>query len=209
MNTDNITVNTQSSIRIKLDKVLYFDPFKIENASYDADIIFITHEHYDHFDIESINKIKNDNTIVVCPKAMEEKVNEIKFKEYYYLNPNDSIIIDNININAISAYNIDKPFHPKSNNWLGYTITYNDITYYIAGDTDKTNEAENVHCDIALIPIGGHFTMDVSEAYDLVSIIKPKVVIPIHYGSIIGSKSDGESLKNKLLNTDIKVIEKL
>ena len=209
MNTDNITVNTQSSIRIKLDKVLYFDPFKIENASYDADIIFITHEHYDHFDIESINKIKNDNTIVVCPKAMEEEINQLEFKEYYYLNPNDSIIIDNININAISAYNIDKPFHPKSNNWLGYTITYNDITYYIAGDTDKTNEAENVHCDIALIPIGGHFTMDVSEAYDLVSIIKPKVVIPIHYGSIIGSKSDGESLKNKLLNTDIKVIEKL
>lgn len=209
MNTDNITVNTQSSIRIKLDKVLYFDPFKIENASYDADIIFITHEHYDHFDIESINKIKNDNTIIVCPKAMEEEINQLEFKEYYYLNPNDSIIIDNININAISAYNIDKPFHPKNNNWLGYTITYNDITYYIAGDTDKTNEAENVKCDIALIPIGGHFTMDVSEAYELVSIIKPKIVIPIHYGSIIGSKSDGESLKNKLLNTDINVIEKL
>ena len=209
MNTDNITVNTQSSIRIKLDKVLYFDPFKIENASYDADIIFITHEHYDHFDIDSINKIKNDNTIVVCPKTMEEEINQLEFKEYYYLNPNDTIIIDNININAISAYNIDKPFHPKNNNWLGYTITYSDITYYIAGDTDKTNEAENVKCDIALIPIGGHFTMDVSEAYDLVSIIKPKVVIPIHYGSIIGRKSDGESLKNKLLNTDIKVIEKL
>ena len=209
MNTDNIEINTQSSIKIKLDKVLYFDPFKIENASYDADIIFITHEHYDHFDIESINKIKNDNTIVVCPKAMEEEINQLEFKEYYYLNPNDSIIIDNININAISAYNIDKPFHPKSNNWLGYTITYSDITYYIAGDTDKTNEAEKVKCDIALIPIGGHFTMDVSEAFELVSIIKPKIVIPIHYGSIIGSKSDGESLKNKLLNTDIKVIEKL
>ena len=209
MNTDNITVNTQSSIRIKLDKVLYFDPFKIENASYDADIIFITHEHYDHFDIESINKIKHDHTIVVCPKTMEEEINQLEFKEYYYLNPNDTIIIDNININAISAYNIDKPFHPKSNNWLGYTITYSDITYYIAGDTDKTNEAENVKCDIALIPIGGHFTMDVSEAFELVSIIKPKIVIPIHYGSIIGSKSDGESLKNKLLNTDIKVIEKL
>ena len=209
MNTDNIEINTQSSIRIKLDKVLYFDPFKIEKASYDADIIFITHEHYDHFDIESINKIKNDNTVVVCPKTMEEEINQLEFKEYYYLNPNDSIIIDNININAISAYNIDKPFHPKSNNWLGYTITYNDITYYIAGDTDKTNEVENVHCDIALIPIGGHFTMDVSEAYELVSIIKPKVVIPTHYGSIIGSKSDGESLKNKLLNTEIKVIEKL
>ena len=84
MNTDNITVNTQSSIRIKLDKVLYFDPFKIENASYDADIIFITHEHYDHFDIESINKIKNDNTIVVCPKTMEEEINQLEFKEYYY-----------------------------------------------------------------------------------------------------------------------------
>ena len=209
MNTNNIEVNTQSSIRIMLDKILYFDPYKIEEESHDADIIFITHEHYDHFDIDSINNIKNDNTIVVCPKSMEEVVSQIEFKEYYYLNPNDEITINDIIINAIRAYNIDKPFHSKDNNWLGYVITYNDITYYVAGDTDKTPDNEEVKCDIAFLPIGGHFTMDVTKASELLKIINPKIVIPTHYGSIVGSIDDGLKLKKLLSETNIELVIKL
>ena len=83
MNTNNIEINIQSSIRLLLDKVIYFDPFKIEEERHDADIIFITHEHYDHMDIESINKIKNDNTIVIAPKTMEEIIRRISFKDYW------------------------------------------------------------------------------------------------------------------------------
>ena len=207
MNVENIEINTQSSIRIKLNKVIYFDPFKIEEFKNDADIIFITHNHYDHMDLESIEKVKNDNTIVVVPLSMEEVIRNIKFKDYIFLSPNDEINIENIHIKAVPAYNLEKPFHPRTNNWLGYIITYNNISYYIAGDTDKTKEAESVKCDIALIPIGGHFTMNVDEATELINIIKPKLVIPTHYGTIIGDPSDGETLKANLQG--IEVIEKL
>ena len=209
MNVDNIKVNTQSSIRLELNKVLYFDPYKIENSINDADIIFITHSHYDHFDIDSINKIKNDNTIIVAPKSMKEDLKDINIKDVIYMLPYDTINIDSINIKGIPSYNNGKPFHPKENNWLGYLVNYNNITYYIAGDTDKTEDNEKVRCDIALIPIGGHYTMDVKEAAELVNIINPKVVIPIHYGSIVGSLNDGNMLKKELENTKIEVIVKL
>ena len=209
MNIDNIEVNTQSSIKITLDKVLYFDPFKIENSVNDADIIFITHEHYDHFDIESINKVKNDNTIIVAPKSMEESIKEIEFKEYVLLSPDDSSEIYDIKIKAVRAYNNDKPFHPKSNDWLGYVVEFNNTSYYIAGDTDKTEDNEIVKCDVALVPIGGHFTMDVMEASELLRMINPKIVIPTHYGSIVGTTNDGKKLKDILSDTEIEVIEKL
>ena len=209
MNVDNIEVNTQSSIKIILDKIIYFDPYKIKEEKKDADIIFITHNHYDHMDITSINNIKNKNTIIIVPKTMKEVIKNIEFKDYIYLNPNEEINISNIIIKTIPAYNIEKPFHPRSNNWLGYIINFNNISYYIAGDTDKTKESENVKCDIALIPIGGHFTMDVNEATELIKIINPKIVIPTHYGSIIGDISDGKKLKDNLSNTNIEVIEKL
>ena len=209
MNTDNILINTQSSIKLKLNKTVYFDPFKIEKEYHDADIIFVTHNHYDHFDESSINNIKNDNTIIVAPKSMESEIRHIEFKNYIFLNPNEETSVDDITIKAIPSYNIDKPFHPRENNWLGYIVTIDNVSYYIAGDTDKTKEAENVLCDIALVPIGGHFTMDVNDAADLIKSINPKVVIPTHYGSIVGDISDGKRFKELLSNTKIEVIEKL
>ena len=209
MNLDNITVNTQSSIRIDLDKVIYFDPYKISEKKEDADIIFITHNHYDHMDVDSINNIKNDNTIVVAPLSMKNAISKIKFSDYIYLTPNEETSINNLIIKAIPSYNTNKPFHPKENNWLGYIITYNNVSYYIAGDTDKTVENENVRCDVAFIPIGGTYTMSVSEAAELVKIINPKIVIPIHYGSIVGNINDGKELKDKLSNTNVEVVLKL
>ena len=209
MNTNNIKVNTQSSIKIILDKTLYFDPYKIDNEIHDADYIFITHEHYDHFDIKSIYNVKNDNTIIFAPKSMEDSINKLNFKDYIYLKPNEKLNINDYIIRTIPAYNIEKNYHPRFNNWLGYIITYKNITYYIAGDTDKTKESENIKCDIAFIPIGGTYTMDVLEALKLIKIIKPKIVIPIHYGSIVGNKEDGQILKNNLRDTNIEVIEKL
>ena len=207
MNIDNIEVNTQSSIKIILDKIIYFDPYKIEDNKHDADIIFITHNHYDHMDINSINKIKNENTIIIAPQTMKDTIDKIEFKDYIYLNPNENIDIDNINIKTIPAYNIEKSFHPRKNNWLGYIITFNGISYYIAGDTDKTKESESVKCDIALIPIGGYYTMDVEEATELIKIIKPKIVIPTHYGSIVGNIDAGKKLRNNLYGIT-NVIEK-
>ena len=209
MKVDNISVNTQSSIKIILNKIIYFDPFKINKESHDADIIFITHDHYDHFDISSLEHIKNENTIVVAPITIKDSINKVSFKEYIYLNPYEERDIDGINIKTIPSYNTDKTFHPKDNNWLGYIITYNNISYYIAGDTDITDDNKQVKCDIAFLPCGGIYTMDSSEASELARIINPKVLIPIHYGSIVGNKDDGINVKELLKDTSIEVIEKL
>ena len=209
MEVNNISVNTQSSIKIELDKTIYFDPYEIKKASHDADIIFITHDHYDHFDISSLECVKNKNTIVVVPLSMKETISKVSFKEYIYLSPFEEINIEGLNVKAIPAYNLNKNFHPRENNWLGYLIEYKGIKYYIAGDTDITDENSEVKCDIAFLPCGGTYTMEYGEASTLARRRNPSVVIPIHYGSIVGTKEDGLNLKMLLKDASIEVIEKL
>lgn len=187
----NYTVNCQSSIKILGSKTLYFDPYCLSNETGDADIIFITHDHYDHFDISSINKIKNESTIIVVPKTLKKEVLKI-FKEenIFVVSPYMTYMIDDIKFKTILAYNINKNFHPKENDWVGYLVTMDDTSYYIMGDTDLTYEAKTVKADVLFIPIGGTYTMDRKEAVELTNIIEPKVAIPIHYGKVVGSKDD-------------------
>ena len=194
-----IEINTQSSI--KIDKI-YFDPFKIDEEKHDAEIVFITHSHYDHFDMESIKKIINDKTIIVAPDDEEIKRN-IKNNELIIVKPNSKYKIKEIEFETIPSYNINKSFHKKEYGWVGYK-TYLDQTYYIMGDTDATDEAKEVKCDYLFIPIGGTYTMDYKEAAELTNIIKPKTVTPIHYGTIVGTKEDGEKFK-KLVNEETNV----
>ena len=190
-----ISINTQSSIKITGNKIIYFDPYQIKEELHDADYIFITHDHYDHYDIDSINKIKNDNTKFIIPEVID--IDGLKVL------PNKEYKIDNIYFKTIPSYNIDKSFHPKAKNYVGYIINIENVTYYIAGDTDITEENKKVKCDIALVPIGGTYTMDYKEAANLINEIKPTLAIPTHYGSIVGSKEDGEKFR-ELLNEKIK-----
>lgn len=190
-----ISINTQSSIKITGNKIIYFDPYQIKEELHDADYIFITHDHYDHYDIDSINKIKNDNTKFIIPEVID--IDGLKVL------PNKEYKIDDIYFKTIPSYNIDKSFHPKAKNYVGYIINIENVTYYIAGDTDITEENKKVKCDIALVPIGGTYTMDYKEAANLINEIKPTLAIPTHYGSIVGSKEDGEKFR-ELLNEKIK-----
>ena len=201
---ENIEVLIHSSIKINKDKVIYIDPFKIEKEYNDADIICITHSHYDHYSEKDIEKVKRENTIFVVPKDLEEKllIFGIEQNKIISLKPNETRNIDGINIETVPAYNINKPFHPKENGWLGYIITIESIRYYIAGDTDITEENKKVKCDVALVPVGGTYTMNYEEAANLVNTIKPKIAIPIHYGSIVGTKEDAERFI-KLLDKEI------
>ena len=169
-----ITVNCQSSIKITGDKTIYFDPLKIEE-NHDADYIFITHTHWDHFSKEDILKIKKEDTLIIGPKDIEEESKNIGFAEEKILTllPKETKNVNGISFNTVPAYNIGKNFHPKSNNWLGYVLTINNTTYYIMGDTDALEENEKIECDVLLIPIGGTYTMDAKEAAEFTNKISP------------------------------------
>lgn len=190
----NIKVLYHSSIKIESNINIYFDPFKIEVASNDADVIFITHEHYDHFSPEDILKIKKENTIIVLPKNMENMALDLNFEKtnIVLVEPNQKYKLENQELifETIPAYNVNKNFHKKEMNWVGYILEIEGKRVYVAGDTDITEENKQVKCDIALVPIGGTYTMEAKEAAELVNIIKPKIVIPIHYGAIVGNKED-------------------
>ena len=192
---DNVEVLYHSSIRISKGKIIYFDPYNIKNSYNDADIIFITHSHYDHYSEEDIDKVRKDNTIFVAPEDVTIKLAKkgIIQENIISVEPGDMQIIDDIQIDVVPAYNIDRPFHPKANNWVGYIITINGVRYYIAGDTDATDESRKIKCDVAFVPIGGIYTMDYIEAAELINEMKPKIVVPIHYGSIVGKKEDAQN----------------
>lgn len=203
---ENINVLCHSAIRLEIDnKIIYIDPYSLTSNANDADLIFITHDHYDHFSIENIKKVEKSNTIFIIPESMLENAikNGIKENRIIKIKPNQNYKYENLKIETIPAYNVNKKFHPKENNWVGYLIEYNNVVYYIAGDTDITNENKKVKCDIAFVPIGGTYTMNYKEAAKLINEIKPKFVVPIHYGKIVGTKQDALNFE-KLLNEDIK-----
>ena len=202
---ENIEVLCHSSIRINKEKVIYIDPFKINKNYNDADIIFITHDHYDHYSEEDIDKVIKEDTTIVIPKDLLKKLLKkgINKNAIIVAEPNKEYETQGINFNTIPAYNINKKFHPKENNWLGYIITINNVKYYVAGDTDITDENRKVKCDVAFVPVGGTYTMDFKEAARLINEIKPKIAVPIHYGSIVGTKQDARNFIN-LLNSEIK-----
>lgn len=194
---ENIEALCHSCIKINKEKVIYIDPFKIEKNYNDADIIFITHDHYDHYSEEDIEKVKKEDTIIVVPEKLQTKLDNI-----IIVQPNKEYVVDGIKFETIPAYNTNKQFHPKENNWVGYIIEIKGIKYYIAGDTDITEENKKVKCDVAFVPVGGTYTMDFKEAANLINEIKPKIAIPIHYGSIVGSNQDAIEF-SKLLNSEI------
>lgn len=201
----NIQVLCHSSIKmIENEMVIYIDPFRIKDVAKDADVIFITHSHYDHFSPEDILKIKRENTNIIVTNDLYEKTLELGFDktDIYVVEPNQLYEINNVKFKTIPAYNTNKKFHPKENGWVGYIIDLNDIKYYIAGDTDITEENKLVDCDVALIPIGGTYTTTYEEAAELTNIIKPKKVIPTHYGEIVGEKDDANKFK-KLIDSSI------
>ena len=204
---ENIEVLYHSSIRINKEKIIYIDPFKINKNYNDADIIFIKHDHYDHYSEEDIDKVINENTTIIIPEELLTKLlrKGINKNAIITVEPNKNYMVQGIKFETISAYNTNKTFHPKENGWVGYIIIINGIRYYIAGDTDITEENKQVKCDVAFVPVGGTYTMDFKEAASLINEIKPKIAIPIHYGSIVGTEQDAIDFI-RLLHPEIKGI---
>ena len=201
---ENIEVLCHSSIKFYKEKVIYIDPFKIDKNYNDADIIFITHDHYDHYSEDDIDKIKKDDTVIVAPEELLTKLLRKGFRQDYIIivEHNEKYIVERIKFETVPAYNTNKQFHPKENGWVGYIIEIKGIRYYIAGDTDITEENKQVKCDVAFVPVGGTYTMDFKEAAYLINEIKPQVAVPIHYGSIVGTNQDATDF-SKLLHPEI------
>ena len=204
---ENIEVLYHSSIRINKEKTIYIDPFKIDRNYNDADIVFITHDHYDHYSEEDIDKVINETTTIIIPEELLTKLlrKGINKNAIITVEPNKNYMVQGIKFETISAYNTNKTFHPKENGWVGYIIIINGIRYYIAGDTDITEENKQVKCDVAFVPVGGTYTMDFKEAANLINEIKPKIAIPIHYGSVVGTEQDAIDFI-RLLHPEIKGI---
>ena len=186
---DNIEVLYHSCIKINKEKIIYIDPYHIDKNYNDADIIFIIHDHYDHYSEDDIDKVRKFNSIFVIPDDLLPKLLEKGINQE----------------NIFTLDSGDTEIHPKENNWLGYIIEIKGVRYYIAGDTDITEENKKVKCDVAFVPVGGTYTMDFKEAAQLINIIKPKFAIPVHYGSVVGSKQDATDFI-KLLYPTIKGI---
>lgn len=197
-----------STIKInKNNKIIYIDQYNISDGINDADYIFITHNHYDHFSEEDIKKVKNNETIIIITEDLYTNTLKLGFNgmNIITVKPNENYQVEGIKFSTIPAYNTNKTFHPKENNWVGYIIELEGSKYYIAGDTDITDENKKVKCDVAFLPVGGTYTMDFKEAAHLINEIKPKITVPIHYGSIVGTNQDATDFV-KLLHPNIKGI---
>lgn len=194
----NITINCHSSIRVETDgKVLRFDPFKLASSPLDTDIIFVTHDHFDHFSPEDIAKVAKPSALFVAPASTAKLIEQlgIDASRITVLAPGTSAVVDGLPVEAVASYNKN---HPKEENWVGYIVTIGGKRVYVAGDTDIIPEAEAVKCDIALIPAGGTYTTDAKQAAQLANTIKPETAIPTHYGAIVGNLADGEVFRNSL-----------
>ncbi|MCR5473828.1 MAG: MBL fold metallo-hydrolase [Lachnospiraceae bacterium] len=197
----NIAVNIQSSIRIRGSKTLYFDPWQIEGQPHDGDFVFITHEHYDHFSPDDINRAIKYDGYLVMPMSMAhmaQDVTTIPSSHVITIAPGVKREVGRLFVETYPAYNIGKPFHMKRYGWLGYLVTLDAEKFYVSGDTDEIAELADIRCDVAFLPIGGTYTMDASEAAHLAMKIRPKVVIPTHYGSIVGSPVVGDFFQGLL-----------
>lgn len=195
---------------IQNSKIIYVDPFKISDNLPKADIVLLTHDHYDHCSLDDLKKILKKGSRVLCTPDSQSKIARSQIPlRIQLVEPNQEYDFGTVKISTLPAYNIDKSFHSKEQGLVGYLIKTNDVIIYHAGDTDKIPEMQKLtgydKNFVALLPIGGRYTMNAEEAVDAVKLIKPSVVVPMHWGSVVGTSEDAEEFKSLCEDKGVKV----
>jgi len=184
------------------DVVIYIDPWKLKDEPHNATMVLVSHDHYDHYSAEDIAKVTGPNTKLIASAnvvAKEGKADAI--------NPGQTIEADNVCVTGVASYNPNKQFHPKKHNWVGYIIGISSKRIYYAGDTDLTEEMKVLaNIDMALLPVGGTYTMNAADAAEATKHFKPKIAIPYHYGDIVGSEKDAEEFA-ELAECEVRILK--
>ncbi len=185
---------------IKNNKVIYIDPYNIKGDLEPADIILITHSHYDHCSFPDIGKIIKEGTKIVITPDCQSKIAKFNVPiKIELIEPGQELDFGEVKVFAVPAYNIDKHFHSKDESWVGYVIKIDDVIIYHAGDSDIIPEMQKLTGYkqpnkefVILLPVGGRFTMNAEEAAEAAKLIKPNLAIPMHWGEIIGDENDAK-----------------
>jgi len=199
MNVEDIHWYGHDSFRIEdAGRQVYIDPWKIPAGAPKADLVLVTHDHYDHYSEDDVARLSTADTTIIGPPDVAEKVASGIAKsqgaEAVFIEAGRTVEAAGLKVTAVPAYNVGKKFHPKSSGWVGYLLTLSDgTTLYHAGDTDHVPEMDSLRVDVALLPVSGTYVMTAAEAVEAANRMKPKVAIPMHYGDIVGSAADAET----------------
>jgi L-ascorbate metabolism protein UlaG (beta-lactamase superfamily) len=200
---DGITWFRGSSVRIRREGVeVHVDPLGLTEDSR-ADLVLLTHPHYDNFSEDDIARVRTPETVLVAPASMKKLLEEAD----HFMRPGDMLQLDGFDVLAVPAHNVDNKFHTQDNGWLGYVFTIGNTTYYHAGDTDFLPAMFGIRCDVAFLPCGGHYTMGAEDAAKAARACGAKLVVPIHWGEPHGSLEDIERLV-ALFPYDVGVLER-
>ncbi len=202
---DNIFWLGHDSFRFTGQRVVYVDPWKLAPGAEKADVILVTHDHYDHFSKDDIARISKADTIVVGPLAVTRQLSP----EAKLVKPGDKLTVRDVPIEVVPAYNVNKKFHPKSAGYVGYIITVDGKRIYHSGDADLIPEMSSIKADVALLPVSGTYVMTADEAAQAADTIKPGLAIPMHYGDpdVVGTRKDAEEFKKKA-KVPVEILEK-